>query len=72
MKAATNQIYTAEELGGAELHSYRSGVTDYLAENDTHALILTRRIVSNMKAPYRSSLFFLLPYCCMILFLSFF
>tara|TARA_R110002050_G_scaffold88686_1_gene187133 strand:- start:49 stop:591 length:543 start_codon:yes stop_codon:yes gene_type:complete len=48
VKAATGEEVTAEELGGAELHCSRSGVTDHFAENDHHALALTRRIVSNL------------------------
>ncbi|HLY56345.1 MAG TPA: carboxyl transferase domain-containing protein [Stellaceae bacterium] len=46
VKAATGEIVTAEELGGAELHSRTSGVTDHLAENDAHALGIARRIVA--------------------------
>ena len=42
---------TAEELGGAELHSTTSGVTDHLAENEAHALSITRHILGNMPAP---------------------
>jgi 3-methylcrotonyl-CoA carboxylase beta subunit len=36
---------TSEELGGAELHSRTSGVTDHMAESDAHALGLARRII---------------------------
>lgn len=48
VKAATGEVVTAEELGGARVHSEVSGVTDYLAENDEHALAITRDIVSNV------------------------
>jgi 3-methylcrotonyl-CoA carboxylase beta subunit len=46
VKAATGEVATAEEIGGAEVHSRVSGVTDYYAQNDTHALALARRIVA--------------------------
>ena len=48
VKAATGETVTAEELGGAEIHSSISGVTDHLAENDTHALSIARDIVSGL------------------------
>ncbi|HEU4360204.1 MAG TPA: carboxyl transferase domain-containing protein [Mycobacterium sp.] len=47
VKAATGEIVTAEELGGGELHSRVSGVTDHLADDDEHALRIVRRIVSS-------------------------
>ena len=46
VKAATGEVATAEEIGGADVHSRVSGVTDYYAQNDTHALALARRIVA--------------------------
>jgi 3-methylcrotonyl-CoA carboxylase beta subunit len=46
VKAATGEVVTAEELGGGELHSRVSGVTDHLADDDEHALAIVRRIVS--------------------------
>ncbi len=46
VKAATGEVVTAEELGGGELHSRVSGVTDHLADDDEHALRIVRRIVS--------------------------
>ena len=46
VRAATGEVVTAEELGGGELHSRVSGVTDHLAEDDAHALQLLRQIVS--------------------------
>lgn len=45
VKAAIGEIVSAEELGGGELHSRTSGVTDHLAENDAHALEIVRSIV---------------------------
>jgi acetyl-CoA carboxylase carboxyltransferase component len=49
VKAATGEEVTAEELGGAVVHSQVSGVTDYLAENDEHALDIARDIVSTLE-----------------------
>jgi 3-methylcrotonyl-CoA carboxylase beta subunit len=51
VKAATGEEVTAEELGGADVHTRISGVADYLAEDDAHALSLVRRIVSNLNRP---------------------
>lgn len=48
VKAATGEIVTAEELGGGKLHSEISGVTDYLAVDDAHALVLARRSIGNL------------------------
>ena len=48
VKAATGEIVSAEDLGGAEVHSRVSGVTDHMAESDAHALGLARRIVANL------------------------
>jgi acetyl-CoA carboxylase carboxyltransferase component len=48
VKAATGEEVTAEELGGADVHTRLSGVADYLAENDTHALELTRTIIATL------------------------
>jgi 3-methylcrotonyl-CoA carboxylase beta subunit len=48
VKAATGEVVTAEELGGGELHSRTSGVTDHLAEDDAHALRIVRSIVSTL------------------------
>jgi 3-methylcrotonyl-CoA carboxylase beta subunit len=56
VKAATGEIVTAEELGGADLHSRISGVTDHYAENDAHALGLARRIVANLNAAKRTEI----------------
>lgn len=51
VKAATGEVVTAEDLGGGELHSRTSGVTDHLAENDAHALQIVRDIVGTLAAP---------------------
>jgi 3-methylcrotonyl-CoA carboxylase beta subunit len=54
VKAATGEVVNAEELGGAEVHSRVSGVTDHTATDDAHALGIARRIVGNLnrsKAP---------------------
>ena len=48
VKAATGEEVSAEELGGADVHSRVSGVTDYTANDDAHALGITRRIVGNL------------------------
>jgi len=48
VKAATGEVVGAEELGGAELHCSQSGVTDYMADDESHAIELTRSIVSNL------------------------
>ena len=48
VKAATGEIVTPEELGGAEVHTRVSGVADHYALNDAHALSLVRRIVANL------------------------
>ena len=51
VKAAIGEIVTAEELGGGELHSRTSGVSDHLAENDAHALQIVRDIVATLPQP---------------------
>ena len=53
VKMATGEVVTAEELGGADVHSRESGVTDHYARNDHHALQLARNAVSrlNRKKP---------------------
>ncbi|MGI8712535.1 MAG: carboxyl transferase domain-containing protein [Solirubrobacteraceae bacterium] len=48
VKAATGEEVTAEELGGGDLHSRTSGVTDHLADNDAHALEIVREIVARL------------------------
>jgi 3-methylcrotonyl-CoA carboxylase beta subunit len=46
VKAATGEVVSAEDLGGGDVHTRLSGVADYLAEDDAHALALARRAVS--------------------------
>jgi 3-methylcrotonyl-CoA carboxylase beta subunit len=50
VRAATGEEIDAESLGGADVHCRRSGVTDYYAENDTHALAFARRAVARLRA----------------------
>src|SRR3954454_13733276 len=54
VKAATGEEVTAEELGGADVHTRISGVADHFAEDDEHALAITRRIVANIPATKRA------------------
>lgn len=56
VKAATGEVVSAEDLGGADVHSRISGVTDHMAQNDPHALSLARRIVENLNRRKPSSL----------------
>src|SRR2546429_3183004 len=56
VKAATGEVVTAEELGGADVHSRQSGVTDHYAQNDAHAIGIARRIVATLKQPNRAAL----------------
>jgi len=48
VKAATGEIVTAEDLGGAEVHARQSGVADHYANDDTHALAIVRHIVAGL------------------------
>jgi 3-methylcrotonyl-CoA carboxylase beta subunit len=48
VKAATGEIVTAEELGGADVHTRISGVADHFAQDDHHALAIVRRIVAKL------------------------
>jgi 3-methylcrotonyl-CoA carboxylase beta subunit len=48
VKASIGEVVSAEELGGGDVHTKLSGVADYLADNDKHALELVRRIVGNL------------------------
>jgi 3-methylcrotonyl-CoA carboxylase beta subunit len=50
VKAATGEVVSAEELGGADVHARTSGVADHYALNDQHALQIARRIVSHLNA----------------------
>src|SRR5579871_6096811 len=56
VKAATGEVVSAEELGGADVHARTSGVADHLAENDGAALGIARRIVGNLNRSKRVSL----------------
>ncbi|MDN3273660.1 carboxyl transferase domain-containing protein [Frankia sp. RB7] len=56
VKAATGEVVTAEELGGADVHSRQSGVTDHYAQNDAHAIGIARRIVGTLKPSARPNL----------------
>ncbi|MDQ0864153.1 carboxyl transferase domain-containing protein [Arthrobacter globiformis] len=51
VKAAIGEIVSAEELGGGDVHSRISGVTDHLAENDEHALQIVRDIIATLPGP---------------------
>jgi len=55
VQAATGEKVTAEELGGGKLHCEESGVTDYLAVDDAHALVLARRCISNLNWPKKTA-----------------
>jgi 3-methylcrotonyl-CoA carboxylase beta subunit len=48
VKAATGEVVSAEELGGADIHTRVSGVSDHFAQDDTHALAIARRIVGRL------------------------
>ncbi len=48
VKAATGEVVSAEDLGGGDVHTRLSGVADYLAEDDAHALALARRAVGSL------------------------
>jgi 3-methylcrotonyl-CoA carboxylase beta subunit len=54
VKAATGEVVTAEELGGADVHTRVSGVADHYALDDPHALSLVRKIISNLN--YRKNI----------------
>ncbi|MDA9436041.1 carboxyl transferase domain-containing protein [Bradyrhizobium sp. CCBAU 51627] len=56
VKAATGEVVSAEELGGADVHSRQSGVTDHYAQNDAHAIGIARRIVGTLKPSVRPNL----------------
>ena len=56
VKAATGEVVSAEELGGADVHARTSGVADHYAANDMHALQIARRIVSHLNQPKRVTL----------------
>ncbi len=56
VRAATGEVVSAEDLGGADVHTRISGVADHFAENDLHALHLCRRIVANLNLRKRVSI----------------
>ncbi len=56
VKAATGEVVSAEDLGGAEVHSRTSGVTDHMAANDAQALGIARRIIGNLNRLKRHEL----------------
>src|SRR6185369_9708271 len=56
VKAATGEIVTAEDLGGAEVHARRSGVADHYALDDRQALAMVRQIVKSLGPPPESLL----------------
>ena len=51
VKAATGEVVSAEDLGGGDVHTRLSGVADYLAEDDSHALALARQAVAALNRP---------------------
>ncbi|KAI1211908.1 carboxyl transferase [Annulohypoxylon truncatum] len=55
VKAATGEEVSAEELGGGVMHTSVSGVSDYLAVDDAHAIVLARRCVSNLNWPHKAT-----------------
>lgn len=64
VKAATGEEVSAEELGGAVVHSGTSGVVDHLAENEAHAISLTRDVIGSLspstplhRRPYQDPMF---------------
>lgn len=61
VKAATGEEVTAEELGGADVHTSISGVADHLAENDTHAIHICRNILENFECRDKQKLNTLTP-----------
>ncbi|GHF47477.1 carboxyl transferase domain-containing protein [Seohaeicola zhoushanensis] len=56
VKAATGEVVSAEDLGGGDVHTRLSGVADYLAEDDSHALALARRAVGNLGGEFAPTL----------------
>src|SRR5437588_3896640 len=61
VKAATGQEVSAEELGGADVHTRRSGVADHYAVSDEHALAIARQIVSDLHLPPKTPPWEVLP-----------
>lgn len=61
VKVATGEVVDAETLGGGDTHARRSGVADYLADDDRHALALAREIISHLAAAHRPAIAFRTP-----------
>jgi 3-methylcrotonyl-CoA carboxylase beta subunit len=61
VKAATGEVVSAEDLGGADVHARRSGVADHYAADDHHALAICRRIVGTLAKAKRADLALLSP-----------
>ncbi|KYG97531.1 carboxyl transferase domain-containing protein [Bradyrhizobium sp. DOA1] len=55
VKAATGEVVSAEELGGAQIHTSVSGASDYLATSEMHAIAIARDIVAHMKRPTKEA-----------------
>jgi 3-methylcrotonyl-CoA carboxylase beta subunit len=61
VKAATGEVVSAEDLGGADVHARKSGVADHYAHDDHHALTIARRIVANLNTKKNSNIAFAKP-----------
>ncbi|HXW25553.1 MAG TPA: carboxyl transferase domain-containing protein [Xanthobacteraceae bacterium] len=61
VKAATGEVVSAEDLGGADVHARKSGVADHYAADDHHALAICRRIVGTLAKPRRAEVALLSP-----------
>ena len=61
VKAATGEVVSAEDLGGGDVHTRLSGVADYLAEDDAHALALARRAIANLNRQRATSVVWQAP-----------
>ncbi len=61
VKAATGEVVTSEELGGADVHARTSGVVDHLAHDDAHAISIARRVVAGLNREKRSDVVFREP-----------
>jgi 3-methylcrotonyl-CoA carboxylase beta subunit len=61
VKAATGEVISAEELGGADTHGRRSGVVDHVADNDTHAIEIVRSIIGRLNRPKHTELELIAP-----------
>src|SRR5258707_15746900 len=56
VKAATGEVISAEELGGADTHAHKSGVVDHVANDDEHAPQIVRSIIGNLNTLKREDL----------------